>query len=415
MSSEDVNCVQSKGRILVLASVYPRGPEDNTPQFVQNHCELMAEAGWEVCVLVPHSKGIAKSELSKGVSVYRHQYFWPACLQKLCYEGGMLVNFRVRPWTKCLLPFFFLSQLCVGLRLCWQLKPDVIHTHSLVPQGLTGLILSQLLGVPHVTTSHGNDVFGLKATGLMGWMKRRVLASADAITVNSRATEAAVFDLVDCGDRVSWIPAVPNAYPVDQDRVKVIQRKYIGQPRLLFVGRLIEEKGVSDYLLAVEALKKNYPELKALVVGDGSRRSSLEQLIIDRGLSEHVAFAGWQPSQDVVNWMASSDVLVVPSREYNSWREAQGLVIVEGMSVGVPIVASRMGGIPDMVIDGETGYTYTPNSVEGLIQALTKALELGLRNSMKEKQFELYEAQYSSQAIRKASEDVYERLFRRRI
>ena len=161
------------------------------------------------------------------VEVIRFPYFWPLRLQQLCYEGGMLVNFRTRPWTKCLLPFFLTAQTAALLWLTLRLRPQILHSHSLLPQGLTTALVAALTGLPHITTSHGNDVFGLRPDGLMGRLKRWVLAQADAVTVNSSATEEAVRALGCEPAKVHRVPAVPNAVPPDPARVADIRARHV--------------------------------------------------------------------------------------------------------------------------------------------------------------------------------------------
>ena len=182
-------------RVLMLTSVFPRFEGDATPPFVLNQAKAMAERGWKIAVLAPHGPGAKWGETMEGVEVYRFPYMWPLTLQQLCYEGGMLINLRTKPWTKWLLPFFGFAELLATIWMIRRWKPDLLHTHSLLPQGAIGVLAASLFDLPHVTTSHGNDVFGLKATGLTGRFKRWVLRHADLVTANSRATKDALIEL----------------------------------------------------------------------------------------------------------------------------------------------------------------------------------------------------------------------------
>ena len=399
-----------KAEVLVVSSVFPRWEGDAAPPFVQNLCELMAKDGWEIHVLLPHAAEARFREQVNGLQVTRFPYFFPLGLQTLCYGGGILINLRNRPWTRLLLPFFFCSQIIALFYLCLRRRPDLIHSHSLLPQGLSVALVARLFRIPHVTTSHGNDVFGLKPTGLMGRLKRYVLASADAITVNSSATRNAVENLDADPSKISLIPAVANEGEVQADLLNEIKTKYEPSRILLFVGRLIEEKGILELLRAFAILSKEDTHLHCLIVGDGPLKPEAEQLAGTLEINSKIEFLGWRPREEIPSWMSAADLLIVPSRETNGWQEAQGLVVVEAMAVGTPIVASRLGGIPDMVIDGETGFLFDPNSTNGLLEAMRKALSSDLGPQIRLSQKELYSSKFKGSVIAKTTSELYESL-----
>ena len=357
-------------KILYVTSVYPRWKDDATPPFVQNQAKLMAAKGYTVRVVAPHAKGAVFSEEDEGVSVRRYSYMIPHKLEQLCYDGGMLIQLKARPWTWLLLPLFLVAQLMRVSLECRQWKPDVIHSHSLLPQGLVCILVARLFRIPHVCTSHGNDVFGLKPGGLMGGLKRHVLKHSSAVTVNSSATRDAVLALGAVPAKVHLIPAVANVGEVDSSIVDSIERKYGKSPKLLFVGRFIEEKGVMDLLTAFVQVKEQVVDAQCLFVGDGVLRADMEAMARDLKIERSVHFIGWQPGSKIASWMAAADVLIVPSKPVGTWQEAQGLVVVEAMSVGTPVIASRMGGIPDMIEEGKTGRLFTPRDSEGLTNVL---------------------------------------------
>lgn len=399
---------KSKPRVLVVTSVFPRWAEDATPPFVQNQCELMVRAGWEVMVLAPHAKGARFEEVVNGVRVVRYAYAWPFSLQQLCYAGGMLIRMKKQPWTKSLLLPLYFSQLVSLLYFAWKWKPGLLHSHSLLPQGLSATWVSILLRIPHVTTSHGNDVFGLKSTGLMGALKRQVLRRADAITVNSSATAAAVQQLGAPTDKLCRIPAVPNESAVDEVFFAKIREQYAGEGAcVLFVGRLIKEKGVVELLHAMATLIQETPDLRCVIVGEGVLRAELEHLANELSIAKSVYFAGWRAREEISTWMAAADVLAVPSQQLNGWQEAQGLVVVEAMAVGTPVVAARNGGIPDMIQEGETGYLFEPDRPDEFLSALRRALNVEDRSAMAKRQRARFDAEFSARAVGSAMSTVY--------
>lgn len=396
-------------KVLYLASVYPRWLGDATPPFVQNQAELIAAEGHEVLVLAPHAKGAKIKEAGGGVAIRRFPYAWPFGLQKLCYDGGMLVNLRYRPWTRLLLPFFLLSEFIWTLLSAIRLRPDVIHSHSLLPQGLVAAWVAWLVRVPHVTTSHGNDVFGLKSVGLSGRLKKWVLKQADAITVNSSVTEKAVLDLGASVGKVFRIPAVPNESPVQPELVASIQDRYPAKKRILFVGRLIEEKGPEDLIRAFARLEPGRSDYSCILVGEGPLKAQLEALAEELGVAKQVHFPGWQPRGAVPSWMAAADVLVVPSKPVGTWVEAQGLVVVEAMLVKLAVVASNFGGICDMISNGDTGCLFEAGDEPALFQSLIYVLENDrMLEKISGKAQKMAYRGHSSDSIKKATLKLYE-------
>ncbi|MCH8475971.1 MAG: glycosyltransferase [Opitutales bacterium] len=404
----------------MVTSVYPRFAGDATPPFIEHLAKALAESGHEVRVLAPHGKGAAFREKwtpSQGeghLRICRFPYAFPWGLQKLCYEGGMLVNLKTRPWTKVLLPFFFLAQ---SFFVAWHwlfFRPHIVHSQSLLPQGLTVALANLLIRGNHVTTSHGNDVFGLRPDGFAGRAKRWVLRRAKIVTVNSRATAQAVRELGCPEGKIRLIPAMPNAVDHHPEVAQKIREEVVRErgPVVNFTGRIIEDKGVGDLLDAMAVLQKEFPDILLLLVGDGQDRERFQKQARELGLAKNCHWAGWVPSAEVGTWMATADVVVVPSRENpGGWKEAQGLVVVEAMTVARPVVATNTGGIPDMVEDGETGKLVSPSLPEALAEALGSLLrspdtarEMGKKGQLKAKRI------FSQEAVRDATVKMYQEL-----
>jgi len=138
---------------------------------------------------------------------------------------------------------------------------------------------------------------------------------------------------------------------------------------LVYVGRLAKVKGV-DTLMKAFCLVSEYGEVHLDVFGSGSERENLEKLVRELGVDERVHFHGAIPQDEVYRAFAKADVAVVPSRE-----EPFGLVVIEAMSVGTPVVASRVGGIPEILRDGVDGSLVPPEDPEALAAAIIRLLK----------------------------------------
>jgi glycosyltransferase involved in cell wall biosynthesis len=175
-----------------------------------------------------------------------------------------------------------------------------------------------------------------------------------------------------------------------------------------FVGRLVEEKGIEDLLRAVGLCAATTPDITALVVGEGQDRAQFEKSAVELGVADRVSFTGWVQPEHVASYLAAADVFVAPSRRaVDGWVEAQGLTIVEAMTAEVPVVATRVGGIVDVVVDGETGLLIDERSPEQLAAAIHRlAGDRGLADRVRDTARRLVTGRYSRRVAAERFSDV---------
>ncbi|WP_295886271.1 glycosyltransferase [uncultured Thiohalocapsa sp.] len=348
------------GRVLCVTSNFPRWAGDSTTPFVLHLAQDLQALGWQVDVLAPHAPDASQSETLGGVRVERFRYLWPERAQTVCYQGGALINLRKNPLNKLKLPALVGAETLAIARRLRSRRYDILHSHWILPQGFAGRIASAVAPLPHVLTVHGGDIFGLRGR-LMGHFKRAALRGADAVTVNSSATGRAVLEIAEKLPRLERIPMGIAVNPPDARQqalaaeLRAAHRRGNG-PLLLFVGRVVEEKGVEDLLQATRLLRRSHPDVRALIVGEGQDRAAMERIASDIGIADCTSFTGWVAPEDIPAYMRAADAFVGPSRTgRGGWIEAQGLTFLEAMGAGVSVVATRSGGIVDAVIDGDTG------------------------------------------------------------
>jgi len=367
------------GRILCVTSSLPRWAGDSATPFVLHLARDLQALGWRVDVLAPHAPGAATTETLGGVLVERFRYQWPATQETVCYQGGALVNLRKHPLNTLKLPALVAAEWAAVTRRLATRRYDLLHSHWILPQGFVGLLTQGIGGVPHVVTVHGGDLFGLRGPVLQGF-KRMVLRRADAVTVNSRFTEAAVRELVPTPKLLRRIPMGVTIAPSDaytRQRAADLRARFRrGEgPLLIFVGRVIDEKGPEDLIWAVDQLRGDDPDIRALIVGDGPDRSALERLVANLNLGESVIFPGWVDPSEIGVWLAAADIFVGPSRTAeNGWVEAQGLTFLEAMAAGRSVIATRLGGIPDAVIHERTGLLVDERAPEQIADAVRRLI-----------------------------------------
>ncbi len=365
-------------KVLVFASsAFPRWKNDPSPAFVYDLSRRLKQKGADVSVLVPHHPGSKRFEVVDGMRIHRFRYFFPSSLERLCYGAGILPNMKKSFLAKLQLHFLVKAELFALWSVARKEKPDLIHAHWILPQGFTAAIVSKILGIPVVVTAHAGDVFPLN-NFLFRSVSRVALNSAAAITVNSAFTKSAVakitkkpISIIPMGVDLKLFSSASSA------AAAAVRKKYsVKGKMLLFVGRLAEKKGVTYLISAMAAVAKQNPGIKLVVVGDGPEKQALEQQVQKLSLSASVAFAGSVSNSDLPAYYKAADIFVLPSIVTKSGdTEGLGVVLLEAVAAGVPVIASNVGGIPDIVVDKKTGILVEQKNPGQLVSAITLLLK----------------------------------------
>lgn len=379
-------------RILCVTSNFPRWADDSTTPFVLHLAQDLQSLGWEIDVLAPHALGAAVIETIEGVRVERFRYLWPQRLESVCYQGGALINLHKRRSEALKLPCLVAAEWWATMRRLAAGDYALLHTHWLLPQGFVGVSSAGLMRIPHVVTVHGGDIFSLQGR-LLRQFKRATVRGADRVTVNSSVTEQAVMALDPGSTPVVRIPMGVALNPPGRDAAEVRRQRSLYRrgsgPLLVFVGRLVQDKGVADLLAAIRLLAQPCPDLTALVIGEGQDRSALQQQARTLGVHDRVHFTGWTQNRDATILVAAADIFINPSRQAsNGWVEAQGLAILEAMAAGTPVIATALGGVIDAVMHEHTGLLVdhqAPEQIAAAVLRLNREAGLAQRLSRRAK------------------------------
>lgn len=357
-------------RLLVVTSTYPRWINDTQPGFVHELSRRLVD-GFDVTVIAPHTPGARRREVLDDVEIIRFRYA-PDRLERLAYDGGILVNLRRRAWTWALVLPFFLSMYFACQREANRNDYSLIHAHWLFPQGLVAVLVRVFSRrrIRILSTSHGGDLFGLRGM-IGGILKRHVLEQSDAITVVSGAMRSAALRLA---PGLRDIHVLPMGIDLQERFVPHdgVQRR---NNHLLFVGRLVEKKGLPVLLEAFARLLKDDYTVRLDIVGDGPEKPALEAQIQQLNLEDHVRLVGSLTQERLPDYLRRATFLVMPSIEARGGdQEGFGLVQVEAMGCGCPVISSDLPGIRDVITDGETGVLVPPNDVSTLHRAMRDLL-----------------------------------------
>lgn len=254
-------------------------------------------------------------------------------------------------------------------RACRRVGVRVVHAHF-GPDGLQALPLARALDVPLVVTFHGYDATVDDDELLRAGGAARAFVQRRDELMEGAARFVAVSGFI--RDEL-----LARGFAAEKVQVHHIGIPVGGAPErgarprtVLFVGRLSEKKGLPDLLDAVARV----PDARLVLVGDGPLRAEIEHRVVADGTQ--VELAGWQDPDGVRAAMTAARVLCVPSRRAATGdAEGLGQVILEAGAVGTPTVGYRHGGIPDAVLDGETGLLADEGDVDGLVRHLTRVLD----------------------------------------
>jgi glycosyltransferase involved in cell wall biosynthesis len=271
-----------------------------------------------------------------------------------------------------MIPFFFAGELISTIRILRRCRYDLIHAHWLIPQGLIAVIAIFLTNrrIPILCTSHGGDLFGLQGT-LMNRIKRRVILKSDALTVVSRSMRKEVTRL---GANHESVHVIPMGTDLKNRFVPPKTRQNKGS--LLFVGRLVEKKGLRYLIDALPLILKKHPQASLRIAGDGPEKSTLQSQSKRLGISDHVRFWGAVKNEFLPALYQTSDVVVFPSVIANDGdREGFGLVLVEALGCECATVVTDLPAMQDIIIDGKTGFVVPQKNVQKLAEKIIFLLD----------------------------------------
>lgn len=366
--------MQKKQTILWLTSSYPRFEQDSASIFLRYLAETVNNAAFDVHILSPDDPSVDNALSASAISLHYFKYFIPRRLQKLAYGSGILPNLKANPILFIQVPFFMASQFFACYKLVKRLKPALIHAHWVFPQGAIASMIGKLTNTPVIITAHGGDAFALQGS-LLARIKRWSLKNCAAWTSNTTATANAFL-----GD----IPP-PEIIPMGIDYQKFSAgsahrlRSNLANNSLilLFVGRLVEKKGVKDLLTAYSLLSQNQRNQTHLwIIGDGVEKQSLEKLSQSLQIRDKVTFLGKLANEKLPEYYAAADIFIAPSiTDSVGDTEGQGVTLIEAMASATAVISTETGGISEVIEHNKTGLLVQPQNPAKLKAAILRLIE----------------------------------------
>lgn len=372
-------------RVAHVVTAFPRHEDDVITPWLVELVRRSRLRGWDAEVVAPAYRGGGAREV-EGIPVRRFRYA-PAPWETLTHEETAPDRVRRSPRHAALVPFY----LAGGLRAAWALgrgRPDVVHVHWPVPHALFGAAARAASRGRSALVCSFYAVEVNWVEDSLPWLRpflRWSVRTADAVTAISTATAESVRRAGGRSPRViPFAAAVEGPDGEGDDDGTEGTGVAEGDPadgrvplsgetlRLLFVGRLVERKGVEHLVRALpRVLERRDAELT--VVGEGEWEPRIRRAAREAGVEDRVRLTGYLSREELSRAYRRCDIFVLPAVvDSKGDTEGLGVVLLEALRFGRPVVASNVGGIPDIVEDGRTGWLVPPGDPGALARTLLR-------------------------------------------
>jgi len=292
----------------------------------------------------------------------------------------------------------FLIKIVLFKRLLKKIKPDIIHVHQL---GSFGVLFGLTNYHPMIVSTWGSDIIDDNPRTKLGKKKREVLLRADLITATSnfllRETEKFIGE-------TKKIEVVPFGVNVTQFNPKMYRNNHSDRVIIGFAKYLKPIYGVDILIQAFKKLSNKFDNVELVIAGEGEQELTLKTMVKDLGLEKKIKFVGWVRQEEMPKFLSGIDIFVMPTIVSESF----GVAALEASAMELPVVASNIGGIQEVIKDRNTGILVEPKDVKGIARAIAKLVSnASLRNRIGKAGRKFVEENYSWQKSARKMEQLY--------
>ena len=396
--------LKSKPVILFNTHVYPRHKNDHVAPFMHDLAKVCLSFA-RVVVHCPHAPGLPLQEMIEGVEIRRFTYAKERN-ETLAYRGDMHKQVKKSIGKAFLFYSFLRKWKRATKKLVQEINPDIVHAHWLIPGGY---VTRKALGKepPLFMSMHGTDVFLIDKMRIAQRLAKKAIHSAHNLHFVSEELRSIVERRYgDVGGRDFVLPMVFGLESFSRAASKPRETK-----RILFVGRLMEVKGVDVLIKAFSKFLENdsLSDYALDIVGDGPELDSLLHLARQEQIEEKIVFHGSKQRNEIADFYANADLFVLPSKTTAlGEKEGLGLVVLEAMMSGVPVIGTDCGGIKETIEHGKTGIIVAENDVNALHMAMVDLIQdVGKREQFSHHAHAEVTRKYSSESLVTAMKQWY--------
>jgi glycosyltransferase involved in cell wall biosynthesis len=362
--------------VVMITTSYPRFPGDGVGSFMEPIAKGVAARGHEVHLVAPWHPAVTRSAAEDGVHFHFFRYAPTDGLHVFGYASGLRADTEVKRSAWAVAPAALLSGWFKAKRVADKRGATVVHAHWVIPGGVIGAMAAGPR--PLVVSLHGSDVFIAERHALARRAARAVFRRAAWVT-------ACTDDLRERGLTLGAGAAVSETVPYGVDtrrftpdpatRTAVRRELGVGEaPLVVSAGRLVRKKGFEYLIDAAAEIAASVPGLRVVIAGDGDLRAELEGRA-RAALPGAVRLLGTLPQSGVVRLAAAADVVVVPSvRDEAGNVDGLPNFSLEASATATPVVASRAGGLPQLIEDGVTGRLVPERDSAAIARAVKELL-----------------------------------------
>jgi len=353
-------------KVCHVVSTFPRSEDDPEVPWLVELLKHLKNKNLDIKVFAPAYRGLKDHEIS-GIPVKRFRYFFKR-FETLTHEEG--ATNKIRNPLYLLLPGLYLFFGSIAfMKYCKKERFDLIHVHWPMPHAIFGYLAKKIQKIPFVSTFYTAEIVLTNRIKPLKILLKKLLRHSAKVIAISSYTRSELQKIT--GLDSSVIPYGSSLLPVEINRST---KKASDKWRLLFVGRLIERKGLK-YLFQAILLMRGY-NVELHIAGSGKQATYLKDLAHELGITERVIFEGKVPNSRLKELYRECDIFVLPSIvDSRGETEGLGVVLLEALSYQMPVVASDVGGIPDIIKDGETGYLAKQKDPQSLADKIITVME----------------------------------------
>lgn len=359
-----------KIRVLVLSHMYPRKTAPISGIFIHQQMKALLKEGCQIKVISPvpyaprifwtnpRRKGYGQTplfDLFEGIPVYHPRY--------ICAPGKWFHG------ISCYTLYQGINKFVSSMMKKFQ--PHILHTHTATPDGYTGLILRRKYNISLVCSFRGSDInIYPKYDRLISHLTKKVISEADQIITVSNALKRVTETIAKPKKEIRVIyNGCDFKKFIFKSTSKSMVRKKLGissgSKVLIFIGNLTKTKGIYELTEAFVRLSNQNSNLHLIIIGDGPGRLLLKKRLFQVGLQKKMHLMGKRPHSEIPHLLNASNIFVLPTHY-----EGLPNVVLEAMACSKSVVATRVGGIPEIVKNGKTGFLAKPKDVDSLVEAI---------------------------------------------